>query len=150
MAYRSTKTYGHEVGLSCAFRQWRADSHCRHIHGYALGVRLEFEANTLDHRNWVIDFGDLKAVKSWLQEQFDHKLVIARDDPRLDDFMLLEANGVASVNVVPDVGCEAFAERIYRFVDQWLLQEQHAGRVRLVSVEVREHGANSAIYTGHP
>ncbi|SVB70610.1 uncharacterized protein METZ01_LOCUS223464, partial [marine metagenome] len=26
--YQSTKTYGNEVGLSCCFRQWRADSHC--------------------------------------------------------------------------------------------------------------------------
>ena len=35
--YRSSKTYGHEIGLSAAFRQWRAQSHCRLIHGYALG-----------------------------------------------------------------------------------------------------------------
>lgn len=31
--YQSTKTYGHDRGFSCAFRQWRADSHCRLIHG---------------------------------------------------------------------------------------------------------------------
>lgn len=29
MTYVSTKTYGHEVGLSATFRQWRASSHCR-------------------------------------------------------------------------------------------------------------------------
>ena len=35
--WRSTKTYGHEEGLSCCFRQWRAThSHCRLLHGYAL------------------------------------------------------------------------------------------------------------------
>lgn len=150
MAYRSTKTWGHEVGLSCAFRQWRADSHCAHVHGYALSVKLEFEAKVLDHRNWVIDFGGLKEIKGWLQDQFDHRLLVARDDPHLPLFMEMDKSGVANVNVVGAVGCEAFAERIYQYVNQWLLQEQHSGRVKLTSVEVREHGANSAIYTGHP
>lgn len=150
MVYRSTKTWGHEVGLSCAFRQWRADSHCAHVHGYALSVKLEFEAKALDHRNWVIDFGGLKDIKGWLQEQFDHRLLVARDDPHLPLFMEMDKSGVANVNVVGAVGCEAFAERVYRYVDQWLLQEKHSGRVKLTSVEVREHGANSAIYMGHP
>ena len=44
MNYVSTKTYGHEVGLSCAFRQHKADSHCAKLHGYALSVKVEFEA----------------------------------------------------------------------------------------------------------
>ena len=51
MTYRVTKTYGNERGLSCAFRQWKAESHCRLIHGYSLGFRFVFEAETLDHRN---------------------------------------------------------------------------------------------------
>ena len=41
--YRSTKTYGNERGLSCAFRQWRADSHCNLIHGYSLGFVLHLK-----------------------------------------------------------------------------------------------------------
>ena len=146
MIYRSTKTWGHEVGLSCAFRQWRADSHCALIHGYALSVKVEFEARALDHRNWVIDFGSLKEVKAWLQEQFDHRLLVARDDPNLSLFMEMDKTGVASVNVVNAVGCEAFAEMIFWRVAAWLLEEDHSPRVELVSVEVREHGANSAIY----
>lgn len=50
MTYKSTKLYGHEIGLSAAFRQWRAESHCRFLHGYALAVRFEFEADELDVR----------------------------------------------------------------------------------------------------
>jgi 6-pyruvoyltetrahydropterin/6-carboxytetrahydropterin synthase len=45
MIHRATKTYGDDLGLSVAFRQWRADSHCRYLHGYAIGVRLTFEAS---------------------------------------------------------------------------------------------------------
>ena len=51
MKYYSTKTYGNERGLSCAFRQWRATSHCNQIHGYSLGFRFIFEADELDDRN---------------------------------------------------------------------------------------------------
>ena len=50
MAYYSTKTYDHNEGLSCAFRQWRAeDSHCRFIHGYAIAVSLTFGCKELEH-----------------------------------------------------------------------------------------------------
>ena len=54
MKYRVIKTYGNETGLSCAFRQWKATSHCSLIHGYALGFEVTFEASELDKRNWVI------------------------------------------------------------------------------------------------
>lgn len=145
MRYASTKTYGHEVGLSCAFRQWRADSHCRFLHGYALSVRLEFEADELDHRNWVVDFGGLKEVKAWLQETFDHTTLVAMNDPDLDAFRALDRRGLVQLRIVPHTGCEAFARLVFDHVTGWLDQTGAARRVRLASVEVCEHGANSAI-----
>lgn len=148
--YLSTKTFGHELGLSAAFRQWRAThSHCRFIHGYALAIRLEFEAESLDARNWVMDFGGLKNVKQWLQDHFDHKLLVAEDDPELPILLELEKRGLAEIILVPAVGCEAFAKLIYDYVNKWLgSHPQHSERVYLRSVEVKEHGANSAIYEG--
>lgn len=150
MRYASTKTYGHEVGLSCAFRQWRAKSHCSLIHGYAIAVRVEFEADTLDERNWVQDFGDLKWLKEWLAERFDHSLLVAEDDPELDTLSMLTGIAAARVIVLPAVGCEAFAQQIYEFIDKELQIRQYTNgleeRVKVASVEVREHGANSAIY----
>jgi len=47
--FYSTKTY-HQA-FPVAYRQWKADSGCRHLHGYALSIHLEFGANTLDARN---------------------------------------------------------------------------------------------------
>ena len=55
--YYSLKKYGHERGLSAAFRQWRADSHCKFLHGYSLEFEFEFGADELDEKNWVVDFG---------------------------------------------------------------------------------------------
>lgn len=149
MTYSSTKRYGHEVGLSCAFRQWRAESHCRFLHGYALAVRFEFISDELDIRNWVVDFGSLKSLKGWLEDTFDHKLLVSEDDPELDTITSLGGLGIADVVVVPATGCEAFAKMIYDAAEVWLQDNGYVPRVALYSVEVSEHGANSAIYRGH-
>jgi 6-pyruvoyltetrahydropterin/6-carboxytetrahydropterin synthase len=144
--FSSTKTYGHEIGLSACFRQWRAESHCRLLHGYALSVRFEFEADELDERNWVVDFGSLKSLKGMLEDAFDHTLLVAEDDPFKATFETLDKAGLARVVMVPATGCEAFAKLIAEATAVWLLDNGYSPRVRLASVEVREHGANSAIY----
>ena len=143
MTYRVIKTYGNERGLSTAFRQWRADSHCKLIHGYSLGFRLTFEAETLDDKNWVYDFGNLGFVKEFLEDNFDHIFMVAADDPRISDIFNLD--GIAEIRTLPVVGCEAFAEYVYSYVAREI-NEQTGGRVSLVSVECFEHGANSALF----
>lgn len=146
MTFRSTKTYGHELGLSAVFRQWRADSHCNKLHGYALAFKFTFEADTLDARNWVVDFGGLKQLKGLLQWTFDHKLVVAEDDPELDTFLDLADAGLADVVEVESVGCEKFAELAYNMAVGVIENQGMAERVKVVEVECFEHGANSAIY----
>lgn len=144
--FRSTKTYGHEIGLSACFRQWKAQSHCRFLHGYPLSFRFEFEAEELDARNWVVDFGSLKSLKGLLEDTFDHKTLVASDDPKISIFRELEVAGLVQLVVVPATGCEAFAELVAGATDVWLKDNGYAPRVRLVSVECREHGGNSAIF----
>ena len=152
--YESTKTYGNERGLSCCFRQWQADSHCNLLHGYSLGFRFTFETNELDKRNWVYDFGGCKWTKVFLEQTFDHKLVVDNNDPekdRLEHLSNIAITGppvvVADVLTMDGVGCEKFAEYVYNFVEP-KVDEETKGRVRLKSVECFEHGANSAIYYG--
>lgn len=145
--YQSTKRYGHEVGFSCAFRQWRAQSHCRLIHGYALAFKFVFEAEELDVRNWVVDFGGLKSLKQILEDSFDHTTIVAADDPQLEWFKEAQTRGILRLVVLPAGGCERFAQYVYEVAEQWLIDAGFAPRCSLVSVEVSEHGANSAIYT---
>ena len=146
MTYHSTKTYGHEIGLSCAFRQWRAQSHCQLIHGYALSFKFTFEAEELDEKNWVADFGNFKELKSQLENIFDHTLVIAYDDPKGAILATLGTiEGLARVVRMDEVGCEAFAELAYSIASD-LIERTYGCRVQVVSCECAEHGANSAIY----
>lgn len=145
--YRSTKTYDHSEGLSCCFRQWRAThSHCRLIHGYALAFRFVFATNELDHNNWCFDFGQMKPVKEWLKSTFDHTMVVAQDDPELPRFELLARDDLIDLRVLPAVGCEATAKYAFDHVSRFV-HEQTNGRVWLESVEVKEHGGNSAVYS---
>jgi 6-pyruvoyltetrahydropterin/6-carboxytetrahydropterin synthase len=145
--FKSVKTFGHEVGLSCCFRQWRAThSHCSKLHGYALSLQIEFEANTLDERNWVVDFGGVKDLKESLQQVFDHTLVIAQDDPLISTFRELHLAKACDLVVLPNVGCEAFAEHVFNMATQWLKNHRMTDRVRISRVTVAEHGANSAVY----
>lgn len=147
MKYYSTKTFGNERGLSCAFRQWRAESHCNQVHGYSLGFRFVFEADELDDRNWVYDFGDTKWIKEYLEETFDHTTAVASDDPHLNLFKRMEDEGIMTLRIFNDVGCEKFAETVFLDISP-IVSLKTKRRVRLKSVEVFEHGSNSAIYEG--
>lgn len=146
--FQSTKQYGHDLGLSCVFRQARANSHCNLLHGYSIGVKLVFECEVLDHNFWVVDFGCMKPIKEYLVRMFDHTLLVAQDDPMLDEITGLAGLGLADVRVVEQIGCEAFAKMIYTFVEDWMYDCGIAPRVWLVSCEVKEHGANSAVFIG--
>jgi 6-pyruvoyltetrahydropterin/6-carboxytetrahydropterin synthase len=154
--YFSTKTYGNERGLSCCFRQHKAEhSHCAKLHGYSLGFRITFEADELDSKNWVQDFGGLDEIYKFLEEQFDHTMAVAEDDPELDAIQTFAAK-VANIKIMPAVGCEAFAHQVYEHVEDWLKHlpdnsyENMMGdkypRVKVKSVECFEHAGNSATY----
>ena len=170
----STKTYGNDRGYSCCFRQWKSThSHCSLLHGYSIGIKLVFESETLDDRNWVMDFGGLKAFKEWSEWMFDHTTIIASDDPHLDKFLSLaelglnDRGGILNLRIVTGVGCEKVAELAYNKMQQIVQTFQRGeswtctdtGRsytarypvgqgVRLKSAEVFEHAGNSAIYEG--
>ena len=91
MPHLSTKTYGHNIGLACVFRQPNADhSHCHLLHGYSLQFKFTFGCEELDNKNWAVDFGGLKTLKKWLEDHFDHKTALDINDPHLEKFRELE------------------------------------------------------------
>ena len=146
MSYFSTKTYGHNIGLSAVFRQPNADhSHCSLLHGYSLGFKFTFGCNKLDDKNWGVDFGGLKPLKAWLEDNFDHQLCLDENDPQLHHFHVLEDAGLCEIRFFDGVGAEKFAEHAFNFADK-LIREKTNDRCFVVEVECMEHGANSAIY----
>ena len=143
MSFTSTKIL--ELG-SCAFRQPKAESHCRYLHGYRLTAKFWFKANQLDENNWVVDFGSLDHLKKIFKTRFDHTTVIDLNDPYKDDFMRLDEEGVLDLRVMNGVGIEKFAEYCFKISNNFI-KEQSEGRCWGDMVEVFEHENNSAIYT---
>jgi len=147
MKYKSTKTYK-QLG-PVAYRQWRADSHCSKIHGYALSFHFEFESDTLDARNWVMDFGGLRPLKDLLEDWFDHTLLVANDDPKREMLLALGKAGVAKITEVEKTGCEGIADFLYEYVNTiFLANYGEQDRIWCTRVEVRETDSNMAMVVG--
>lgn len=149
--YKSRKKFD---GFSTCFRQWRANTtHCQYLHGYDVEFEVTFEGD-LDHRNWVWDFGGMKRAKNlidgmqpkeWMEHMFDHTVVVAEDDPELDNFRDMADRGVIQLRVVEAVGAEKFAEFLYHKLNNFV-QTETDGRVKVVKVKFMENHKNSAIY----
>ena len=76
--HKVTKTvdfcYGH--------RLMEYDGKCRNLHGHNGLLEVDLEADSLDNLGMVMDFTKVKdIVKSWVDENLDHKMLLRRDDP---------------------------------------------------------------------
>jgi 6-pyruvoyltetrahydropterin/6-carboxytetrahydropterin synthase len=140
--FKSTKRF---TGFPCTHRQWRADSHCRFVHGYSREFYFEFAASALTPEGWVVDFGGLKELKRWLEHMFDHTFLVAADDPHLEDFQRLNEHGALQLRVLPNPGMEGTALFVYEEAAK-ILKKLYGDRAWITKVQVSENDKNSAIY----
>lgn len=73
---------------------------CSRLHGHNYTVEIELRAEDLDVRGAIVDYGDLRALKTYLDDRYDHR--------HLNDVMHLSPTA------------ENLAEQIFRFaVANW-------------------------------
>ena len=145
MKYKSSKRFG---PITTGHRQWRDTGHCSFVHGYGRYVRLTFEAFFLDERGWVMDFGDLKDVKSWIESEWDHRTLIAADDPVIPELKILEEAGGINLNILPEgylPGIEESCRYLYDKLNP-VIQRKTNNRVEITRVEIWETEKNQAEY----
>ena len=112
---------------------------CRHPHGHNAVVEIEVCADTLDHRNMVCDFGDIKRiVKGWIDAELDHRMVLRRDDPLV---AALQALGEPVFLVDSNPTVEQMARLIYDYAESQNLP--------VVRVTVWETPTSYAEYRGN-
>ncbi len=140
--FTSTKRF---IGFPCTHRQWKADSHCKYVHGYSREFYFEFSCNELSDEFWVMDFGGLKEVKQWLEHMFDHTFLIAENDPYRANFEQMDKDGVIQLRILPNPGMEGTAKFVYEKVNQ-MVSDLTNSRVWVSKVEVRENEKNSAYF----
>lgn len=154
VSYKYTVTKEYVDAFPCAYRQWRADTHCNQIHGYSFSFRLYFGSNELDSRNWgQVEYGGLKPLKEKLEDWFDHTLLLSTDDPMYDQIKALGELGIAKITEVEHTGCESIADFVYKYINGIFIEEafgkEVASKVWCYKVEVRETHANMAFREGH-
>lgn len=159
MEYKYVSTKEYVDAFPVAYRQWRADDKpdgkpgCNKIHGYAFSMKFYFGCNDLDSRNWCVDYGSLRSLKDFLEDQFDHTLLVSSDDPEIEWYREASKRNIAKVIELPHLGCEALADMLYRYVNGVFIPEQwgtgEANRIWCFRVEIRETQSNMAYREGH-
>ena len=141
--FQSTKSF---YDFPCSHRRWRHDGHCKWIHGYSRSFHFWFECEAPDENLFVVDFGALDDVKDFLNEAFDHTMLIDKDDPEMKLFQQMHLSGICKLIVMPyGAGMEGTAKWVYEVVNQ-MVRDKTSNRAWICKVEVRENKKNSAIY----
>ena len=89
------------------------DGICKHPHGHNAVAEIEVRTESLDTRNMVADFGDIKrVVKGWIDRALDHQMILRRDDPLVAP---LQALGEPIYLVDSNPTVELIARMIYDY-----------------------------------
>lgn len=145
MPHTCTKRY---ADIPFTHRQPFHDGHCRFLHGHNWTFVFTFACTEREPlTGFVIDYGKLKWLKHWIEDEWDHAFVVQSDDPELSRWEELAEENLVKLHEVPDSSCEGLAEYLFREVNT-SLKNATQDRVRLVAVEVLEDSKNSATF--HP
>jgi 6-pyruvoyltetrahydropterin/6-carboxytetrahydropterin synthase len=151
MKFQSTKRFDN---FSVAIRQHKAQhSHCHLLHGYAIEFKVWFESveeieeKQLDEMSWIVDFGifSRNGLKDWLNDMFDHTVLIEHDDPMRPLFEEFGQYKIGKVHFMDRMGAESMAKLVFDKFNN-VFSKTEGGRVKVVKVECFENSKNSGIY----
>jgi len=147
---KSTKVYKY---LPCGHAQYfdrEADGspgECASVHGYDRSVEFTF-AGDIDEMGWIVPFGELKDVKTFLEYYFDHVTVLPANDPRLDQIteeLTVPGGLLGTLRVLPSgVSMEMSSVFIWEHVNHYIYKITN-GRCYVEQVRVYEHDRNDAM-----
>lgn len=107
---------------------------CSHLHGHNYRITFTVEAEELDTVGRVMDFSVIKErLCEWLEENWDHKFLIFKDDPWADVLKQTDPEGVVVVDFNPT------AENMGQYLIDEIGPRQLAGTsVKLTKVIIEE------------
>lgn len=140
--FKQMKIYAERYhDFSAGHRVVGHESKCKHLHGHNYRVHFTIGAKQLNHLGMVIDFGDIKKyLVTWLEEMWDHKMLIYIADPKAEALKDLFCDDIVLVNFNPTA--ENLAQYLVEVVAPSLLPEG----TELVKVKIEETRKCSAIY----
>jgi len=87
---------------------------CRHLHGHNARALIRLESRDLDNLGLVVDFQEIgDYVKSWVDAEIDHNMLLFREDPLLP---LLHEAGERVFTMEENPSAENIARLIFEHV----------------------------------
>ena len=108
MMHRISKTFH----IAYGHRLLGHKGKCGNLHGHNGLVEITLKTKVLNREKMVMDFADLgRAVKKWLDDNLDHKVLLSKKDPLLK---LLRKEGQACFTTAHNPTAEILAELIFK------------------------------------
>ncbi len=74
-----------EIHFCYGHRLLDYEGKCQHLHGHNAIAEIEIASQTLDDRGMVVDFGEInQIVKTWIDSELDHTMLLCKRDPVLN------------------------------------------------------------------
>lgn len=116
---------------------------CQYLHGHSYKWTVTIGSHELNNAGMVMDFSDLKHLVYSELDQFDHALVLQKNDP------LLNIDPKISERIIIMTSAPT-AEFMAKYVGESILfqmqQHDHMKELFLVSVSCKETSNNEATY----
>lgn len=119
--------------ISTGHRVVGHENKCRYLHGHNYRVHFYCEpTKDLDNLGRVIDFSVMKDILcEWLEENWDHKTLIWKEDPLLEDLQKIDSDSIIVVDFNPTA--ENMAQYLLSNLS-WKLPND----IKLVKVDIEE------------
>ncbi|HXV27831.1 MAG TPA: 6-carboxytetrahydropterin synthase [bacterium] len=109
-----------DIHFSYGHRLWKHPGKCARLHGHNACVQIEISSPGLNQQGMVIDFEKIKeTVGKWIQETFDHKMILWKKDPLVP---LLKKAGETLVLTEDPPTAEVLAKLIFEKARQMRLE----------------------------
>jgi len=129
--------------ISCGHRVVGHENKCKYLHGH--NYRFEFKiVGEKDSVGRVLDFGVIKSkLCAWLEETYDHKMLIWKEDPMLPKLLELDAESVYITGFNPTA--ENIAEDFVKKIAPKLLRGTGTTLIELKLWETRKCSATYSL-----
>ena len=115
---------------------------CQHIHGHSYVVTVEMDSlGDLNRFGFVKDFNDYKPLKEWIDANWDHAFLVARDDKNMVDFLWKNEQRHFIFNENPTA--ENIAAELFKVASE-LLNDEYS---KVTVIKVNETATSEAVYT---
>ena len=132
------------VTFEAAHRLLHYDGKCFFCHGHSYHTKVCIACEGLRGGGFVIDFGDLKKiVKGWIDENWDHSLILNREDP-LCSLLTVEHAHIYKMPALLEPTAENMAALLFDVVEKEVKKISPDINVKYVSI--KETATNTAVY----